>query len=47
VIPTVDDVVDILTEMAGQNPNVDIHVLVTGSLYLVGGFLEVLNYKIE
>jgi len=47
VFETVDDSLDVLIEMARKNPNVEIHVLVTGSLYLVGGFLEVLNYIIE
>jgi len=43
----VDDSLDALKEMAENNPNVEFHVLVTGSLYLVGGFLEALNYIIE
>jgi len=47
VFGTVDDSLDVLKEMAEKNTNVEFHVLVTGSLYLVGGFLEVLNYIIE
>jgi len=38
IIQTVDDMLELLKEFAGKNPNLEIHVLVTGSLYLVGGF---------
>jgi len=43
----VDDAMEILKNLAEKNPNLEIHVFVTGSLYLVGGFLEVLNFVFE
>ena len=42
VIPTVEDAIGIVTSLSYKAP---VQVLVTGSLHLVGAFLEVLGEK--
>jgi len=42
VVPTVDEAISVVTRMSCQYP---VQVLVTGSLTLVGAYLEVLGQK--
>lgn len=46
IFPAIDDALDALYKLAKENPSRKIYLHVTGSLYLVGGFLECLGYEI-
>lgn len=46
VFPSITDTINRIKQLAHTDPHKEIHVLVTGSLYLVGGVLEVVNYTI-
>jgi folylpolyglutamate synthase len=47
VFSTIEEAVDFVRELSGQNPNEPpVKALVTGSLHLVGGFLDVIETKL-
>jgi folylpolyglutamate synthase len=46
LFPSITDTINKLKNLAHSQPHKRVHVLVTGSLYLVGGVLEVVKYPI-
>jgi folylpolyglutamate synthase len=41
VLPSIEHAVSIIRELSKDNADASLHVLVTGSLHLVGGVIEV------
>jgi folylpolyglutamate synthase len=47
VTKTLNEMISLVVNVQSQQQANEVHVLVTGSLYLVGGVLELLGYKID